>query len=328
MTTAQADAKSRQPTISICGLASAFVAVASVVTLLCSVAGFFGRHWWVLDLGSHFRVQYMAALVVLGITWFALKRYKLAGLFLMLAIANGLIVAPHLPKKSKVTPQGQVLRLAFVNVHTANTRYDLVREFIHKLKPDILVLQEVDGRWLDQLADLAVLYPHSVAEARSDNFGIALFSTIPLIRSEVICLADSDVPSIWAAFEFANRPVSLLAIHALPPVNAEYSRLNKGQLAAIPEIIEGAGPVIVVGDLNSTPWNFSFKELLQEANLLNTADGFGIQATWPANLWPLRIPIDHCLVSPEFDVISRQIGKPIGSDHLPIFIELSLRDGL
>jgi hypothetical protein len=39
--------------------------------------------------------------------------------------------------------------------------------------------------------------------------------------------------------------------------------------------------------------------------------------------WPvLRIPIDHCLVSPDIGVLTMRTGRHIGSDHLPIIIDM------
>jgi hypothetical protein len=38
----------------------------------------------------------------------------------------------------------------------------------------------------------------------------------------------------------------------------------------------------------------------------------------------LMIPIDHCLVSDDIRVIMALLGEPIGSDQLPLIIELEI----
>jgi endonuclease/exonuclease/phosphatase (EEP) superfamily protein YafD len=50
-----------------------------------------------------------------------------------------------------------------------------------------------------------------------------------------------------------------------------------------------------------------------------------LTGTYPSPLpWPLRIPIDHALVSPELAGAVRRTGPHLGSDHRPLLIELPL----
>jgi len=60
--------------------------------------------------------------------------------------------------------------------------------------------------------------------------------------------------------------------------------------------------------------------------LKDSSLGWGIQPTWPAMFLPLRIPIDHCLVSPDLKIVRRKIGRDIGSDHLPLLVDLGLSE--
>ena len=81
---------------------------------------------------------------------------------------------------------------------------------------------------------------------------------------------------------------------------------------------------MVLGDLNATAWCYAFRRFLRETGLKDSARGWGYQATWPTGFLPLRIPIDHCLLSPDLKVLNRRIGPNVGSDHFPLTVELAL----
>jgi endonuclease/exonuclease/phosphatase (EEP) superfamily protein YafD len=83
---------------------------------------------------------------------------------------------------------------------------------------------------------------------------------------------------------------------------------------------------MLMGDLNTTMWSPYFHELETQAGLRNARDGFGILPTWPQKgQWPMfRIPLDHCLVSPEIRVEAFRVGSNIGSDHLPIIVDVTI----
>ena len=84
-------------------------------------------------------------------------------------------------------------------------------------------------------------------------------------------------------------------------------------------------PLIIVGDLNMTMWSPSHRSLCDELGLTNTRRGFGILPSWPASLPSvMRIPIDHCLVSDGITVLDCRLGRDIGSDHLPLIVDLGI----
>ena len=37
------------------------------------------------------------------------------------------------------------------------------------------------------------------------------------------------------------------------------------------------------------------------------------------------IPIDHCLHSPGIQIVRKEIGPAVGSDHYPVVVEFALR---
>ena len=86
-------------------------------------------------------------------------------------------------------------------------------------------------------------------------------------------------------------------------------------------------PVLLLGDLNATPWSHPFKRLLQETGLIDGSRGMGYQPTWPAGVLPLLIPIDHCLHSQELRVVHKEVGPMVGSDHYPVIVDFAFSDG-
>jgi endonuclease/exonuclease/phosphatase (EEP) superfamily protein YafD len=109
------------------------------------------------------------------------------------------------------------------------------------------------------------------------------------------------------------------------PAGAWGTRFRNEHLAEFSEYTRQlSGPSIILGDHNTTPWNHAFKDLLKNSSLLDTSRGLGYQPTWPSFFWPMRIPLDHCLVSSNLTVSQRRVGESTGSDHLPIIVDLVL----
>lgn len=160
---------------------------------------------------------------------------------------------------------------------------------------------------------------------REDNFGIAFFSKHPFLRSEIRDIGEADVPSVIAVMKLPDGPLTLIATHPLPPASQEYSRLRNDQLARLPEIVRQANsPVLLLGDLNATPWCSHFKQLLRQSGLRDSSQGRGVQGSWPTCLPILLIPIDHCLHTAGVQVIGRTTGPKVGSDHFPLVVDFVL----
>jgi endonuclease/exonuclease/phosphatase (EEP) superfamily protein YafD len=103
-------------------------------------------------------------------------------------------------------------------------------------------------------------------------------------------------------------------------------RARNDQLRALAHLAAGLEPPkVLIGDFNLSPWSPFFPPLLKQAGLVNARDGFGILPTWPTFFVPAMIPLDHCLVSPEARVTNIETGPDIGSDHLPLIIDLLVR---
>jgi endonuclease/exonuclease/phosphatase (EEP) superfamily protein YafD len=134
-------------------------------------------------------------------------------------------------------------------------------------------------------------------QPREDNFGIGLLSKLPLAESEIVHIGSADVPSVLATVSTGDTNLRVLATHPLPPVGREYARRRSEQLDRLPDFVRSPLPVLLLGDLSVTPWNHHFRRLLARTGLQDSAQGYGVQPTWPNYNPILRIPIDHCLHS-------------------------------
>lgn len=297
-----------------------------MLACLATVTGFLGRLWWVFELTSHFRLHLVLVLGALATIWAVKRRWRLTAICVTTAALNALLVLLLLwPKDEVAATAGPQLRLVALNVHTENERSDLVLKFLQNANADAILLMEVNERWMTGLKSLHTDYPQVIAEPREDNFGIAMFSRLPLTNRAVVEFGKAEVPSITATIMVGGQNIFLLGTHPLPPGSAENARLRNEQLKEIAARIRRCAlPAIVLGDLNCTPWSPYFSELLHDGGLKNTSQGRGLFGSWPAWLPFVRISLDHCLVTPSIHVINKQLGPQVGSDHLPLVIDLQI----
>lgn len=299
------------------------VIVCSSLVAAVTIGGFLGTAHWALNVLSHFRLQYFICLSVAVIALLILRMRWAALASAIFAAVNLLVVLPLFFGKLDSTDSGQPVRVMLVNVNRWNSRADLVEECVREMNPDILVLQEVHAEWLNRLGQLSETYPYRKACPREDCFGMAMLSKSPLKDAAIEYLGTAGVPSVSAEVDIRGRSLFILGTHPLPPGSAEYARHRNEQLAAIPGFLKPIKlPVVLLGDLNASPWCPYFRKLLKDTGLVDSGRGYGIRPTWPSHNPLLRIPIDHCLVSPGIAVAHRQVGQYIGSDHYPLIVDL------
>ena len=299
------------------------VDVVAIGLAVATLFGFLGRLYWVFDLFSHFRVQYMQlCLVLIAVAlWKRLNRRAVA--LVLLACLNYACVLPLYFGRPPAA-QDKPIRAMLMNLNAGNGNSGQVLSAIRDADPDILVLLEVTHKWSAELEVLSSDYPHRLARTREDPFGIMVLSKFPWINAEVLEIGETDVPSITADVYLPGGELFLIATHPVPPLGADYSRQRNRQLMELPYLAAGREhPVLLMGDLNVTSFSYWFKRVT-EMELKNSMKGFGFQPTWPTGIPFMKIPIDHVLHSPGIVIHHRTVGPDIGSDHLPVIVDFSL----
>lgn len=296
--------------------------------LLCiaTILGFAGQFHWSLDLFSHFRVQYLFGLLIYAV-WFKFSRSNRNLLIcLVFLLLNFLAILPlYLPEHTADEPNPKI-RLLHFNIHTRNRQFKKTLDLISETRPDVVVIEEVNALWLENLMPLVKTHPWWIAHPREDNFGISLFSRLPLKNQKISDFSGIGLPTILASIKTQQADLLLAATHPLPPVGPAYADVRDRQLAGLAEFATMASsPFVIAGDLNATPWSHTFKSMLAAGRLHDSSRGFGFQPSWPTHNPLLLIPIDHFIHNDHIRVTNRFIGPDCGSDHLPLIVDFSIR---
>ncbi|MGI0488262.1 endonuclease/exonuclease/phosphatase family protein [Pantanalinema rosaneae CENA516] len=305
---------------------------------IATILGCAGRWWWGWELLDHPRPQYcwmlLAALLLGG--W-RRQRWSLIWvlpLFLNLGLFAPLFLPAHQVRTLASEPTLHLLNLTLDREQPEHMGQAIA--YINAQTADLIWLIEVTPTSLAQLQ--AGLYQYQIVAAvpRDNSHGSALLlnrqsmAAIAVQRTQIIHLpADSARPMLETVITWAGHSIALLSFQATRPRNAETSAFQQVELTAgaawSQQQLQQGRQVVMIGDFNTTPWSGRFRQLLQDSQLLNSQQSFGLQPTWNAHWPPLfRIAIDHCLHSQSLIVTDRAIGDDIGSDHLPLEVKLRL----
>jgi len=311
------------------------VGVLLTLTLLaatCCATG--ARYFWLFDLAVHFRVQY----AVMGLVGFVLLLVARAPAWALLALIvaswNAMYAAPalvsHPPSLPRVAGEAATgdpvrLRVASINVLYTNDEYSKVADFVQRERPDAVAMLEMTAKWRQALVGLDKIYPHRYQTTGVGGRGITFWTRLPMKDVSVLPIGVRQEPAIQATLEVQGREIRVFAVHTTWPMAPASARRRNQQLELLAERARAVTlPLVVMGDLNITPFSPHFQQLLADSGLHSAAEGFGWQTSWPSFLPAAGIQIDHALVNSRVAVEHFTRGAPTGSDHLPIVADLVL----
>lgn len=292
---------------------------------ILTFTAFFGGAYWLLELTTHFRLQYFVLSFFFLLVFALMKLWRWAGVALLCLAINATFVLPwYLPAKSvQAGGGGQKLRLLLSNVLWDNEHRSAVIEMARREQPDLAFFQEVTYQWAKELEALRTDFPNYRLDPAEDAGGLASFSRIPFVRAEQAPLTHLNGPAAIFQINVGDKLVSIVSVHAPPPAGKENFDNRTEILKQTAEFVNTLPePKIVIGDLNTTMWSPYYKRFVESTGLVNVREGFGVLPSWPTFMPPMSIPIDQCLVSSGIQVINVRTGSRIGSDHVPLIVEL------
>jgi endonuclease/exonuclease/phosphatase (EEP) superfamily protein YafD len=232
--------------------------------------------------------------------------------------------------------KAQIIKVMTHNIFGLNYDMDRVAKVIAEENPDIVALQEYfpEQEGLDAL--LKPNYPYRVVCRGGKRANIGLYSKIAFDRE----MSDADCPDnaygtqrtahIIAGFTLADGThFSLMTTHMDWPFPIERQREEYLSTEAAVQAVQG--PLLLVGDFNSTPWSYVMKAFESETglkretrNLITYPELFtvpsGLIHTWPF------LALDQVF---ERGVAVHELhrGPETGSDHLPVIFSFSVGKG-
>ncbi len=291
---------------------------------ILSLATLFKSYFWVFDVLTHFHIQYFIGLgLCLALAFMLHSSLIYKSLFLLALLFNGYLLLPYFWPQSNLNSTN-TLRIATLNVFTDNTDYPKIIDYLRNSKLDVVFLSEIEPPLIKSLQDLSDLYPYVYDESLEGTHGLGFISKYPLSQDTVM-LDERNHRFLKAGLNWQGQEIVIYAAHPHPPLAARWLQSRNDELAVIRDYIQKESkPHIFLGDFNASPWSKPLEQLFRQTTLSHAAKGFGIYPTWRYKTRMLSAPLDHILVSPEWQVVTYRLEQDIGSDHVPVVAEVFL----
>lgn len=288
---------------------------------LATFLGFFGDTWWAFDVLANFRLQFAIVLFGVAALYGLVMSRGAAFVFLVVALVNVALIVPlYVGSPVEATGVDEITLVSF-NVRTSSAARDQVMRWIEGTDADVVFILESSAEW--ERSSAAAAFEYSIQSELPDDrrFSITVLAKDD-VNTELLRLGTGRDPVIRVEVSLENRPLVIYAVHPRPATSEAGAEMHNSLLEQVAELVDDeVDPVIVIGDLNATPWSSAFRALESDAGLVNSLDGFGLQPTWPGNLpFGLTIPIDHMLHTSELTTVDRSVGPSLGSDHRPLVV--------
>jgi endonuclease/exonuclease/phosphatase (EEP) superfamily protein YafD len=297
----------------------------AALVVVVSVLPLGARLSWLLELTTHFRLQYLAVAAVVLVLLALRRRW---GACVALVAVGAVSAAPVLPYVPRALPQPSAattpLKVLTVNVSFGPFSPRRLLEIVREADPDVLVLQELTPHAETVLRDFDTAFPHYRKFPADGPSGIGLWSRHELEAGTTFALG--RVPAIEARVRGPSGTFTVIGVHLSAPTSPRRAAARNQELVELAARSAAvAGPLVVAGDFNTTPYSPYFVEMLAASGLTDTRRGRTLSASWPTMLPWASVPIDHVAVNAGFDILSHRRLPNFESDHYGLLVELALR---
>jgi endonuclease/exonuclease/phosphatase (EEP) superfamily protein YafD len=310
---------------------SVFAAVVLVAILLLSVVGNLHSVPWQLAWYSNPRGHLLVFSAVIALFFLLRRNWPLFCVAVSCVALNLLVLAPfYFPRTVEIQPS-TTISIALLNTNQGRADISALQDGDH----DFIFLQEVTSDLSESLPMLLPAYEivrtHPLSNTHGSTILVRKDSSAEIVSSELIHLPEGNSrPLLTTEVKVGRNLIQLLNLHIIRPHHAWADNYQRIELAAAAEWSHSIQEqtdheVIIVGDLNTTPWSPRFRQLLWDGKLHDSLLGFGLQNSWPGTLpLILGIPIDHALHSKNIATIDRSTSAIAGTDHALLSVTLGM----
>lgn len=297
----------------------AIAIILQVAVILCSGLNPF------LELANHFVVHGLIVGILVSPWLFWFKRRGTAALLGLATVYLLVLTAPWnlylaKPPEPEASQNRQVKVLSW-NVLAVNFEFEAALQVINRVDPDVMLLIETRPDFVNSLEGIKDRYPKFYEFPNWGGGGITMLSRLPNIEFEILENGVPEQPALVGTLlgDGGEALVRIVGMHTFSPIPIRRTIVRDFQITGFLEWAKDLEtPVCICGDLNLTPWTKAFSNLIQ-AGFKDSRIGAGNCPSWPSELGPLGIPIDHALSRGDCTITDRSV-HPVapGSDHFPI----------
>jgi len=299
-----------------------------VVVAALTLLHLWGNGWlWLVELASSLPFQYATFSLGLGVISLLKKQYLCCAIALTLSFVNlHTLTVGRADRRMPVS--GDSIDVYAANLFRTNCSLDRLIHSVRQECPDVAFFCEVTPKHLKELRSLKDLFPYKTEHALESHEGFVFFSRWPIVSSRILMEADhGGRPILASRLSIEDRSLLVYGLHPHAPSRPDRFCKRNCQLAWLSEhVADESDPVVVLGDLNITPFSPVYRDFLARSGLKAAREGQGWHPSWPALVPLLWVPIDHVLISPDLGVNQFRRGPFIWSDHYPVIASLSFEE--
>ncbi|MEZ6130067.1 MAG: endonuclease/exonuclease/phosphatase family protein [Planctomycetaceae bacterium] len=314
-------------------------AVTALVLCVGSGLTVMARYWWFADLLANLRVQAVMGLGIVSVAAWMQRHWRLLALLCLAAAFHAVYFLPafeppSLSTEAPVITVAPTITVMTANVNTVNRRYVAIENELTHSGADVIAVIELSPELHEHLSfDFQALYPFSFVDPQGEgNFGIGLYSRLPLEQATIEYYNELSISSISAELQVHGQRLRIIATHPLPPMSSRAYESRNQHLRRLADAVRQSRndqpdvPVIVMGDLNLTPWSPVFADFETSTDLKSAYRGQGLTPTWYRfSGFPFGLILDHVLATPDVQCSEYKVGSDIGSDHRCVTARFNLR---